>query len=292
MRPGEYGWEDFVNPNNATGAPNGVLDTGEDVNGNGTLDLYGGVPNYNGVYFTAVPGATTPLDTAATPLTQLLPPAAKVNRAIIFRRALKLWNGGLGNIVTPGLTVASENPVYIHGDYNANQASGFSGPHATASVIADAVTFLSNNWLDTNSFGTAASPSPFTMSNRRRSQHSWYRVAVIGGKNPSFPAPPDVGTGSTFGTDGGAHAFLRFLEDDSGGATDAIHFRGSLVTFFFHRQATSVFKGGNVTVYDPPATRDFTFDTDFLNPSTLPPLTPVFRDLDALGFAEEKRPGL
>ena len=32
-----------------TGAPNGTLDAGEDVNGNGTLDLYGGTPSYLGV---------------------------------------------------------------------------------------------------------------------------------------------------------------------------------------------------------------------------------------------------
>ena len=227
----------------------------------------------------------------ATPLTEVTPAIAKVNRAILFRRALKLSRGDLG-LVTPGLTVVSENPVYVHGDYNANQALGFTGAHVAASVIADAVTFLSNAWNDANSFGTAANPSPFTMSNRRRSQDSYYRLGVIGGKNQIFPAPPGVGNGSTFGTDGGAHAFLRFLEDDSAGATDAIHFRGSLVTFYYHRQATSVFKGGNVTVYDPPADRDFAFDTDFLNPATLPPLTPVFRDLDALGFAEEKRPGI
>ena len=43
---GEYGWEDFVNPLAANGAPNGTLQTGEDVNGNGTLEVYGGIPNY------------------------------------------------------------------------------------------------------------------------------------------------------------------------------------------------------------------------------------------------------
>jgi hypothetical protein len=37
--------------------------------------------------------------------------------------------------------------------------------------------------------------------------------------------------------------------------------------------------------------RNFAFDTDFLDPSLLPPLTPVFRDTNALGFAQEVRPG-
>ena len=47
---------------------------------------------------------------------------ARVNRAFFFRRALKLVNGGRGNLPangTQGLTVAAENPVYIQGNYNA-----------------------------------------------------------------------------------------------------------------------------------------------------------------------------
>ena len=41
---GEYGFEDVVNPADVNGAPNGVLDTGEDVNANGVLDTYGQTP--------------------------------------------------------------------------------------------------------------------------------------------------------------------------------------------------------------------------------------------------------
>jgi len=44
------------------------------------------------------------------------------SRAIFFRRALKLVNGGLGNIVAPGFTVVSENPVYVQGDWNTGPA--------------------------------------------------------------------------------------------------------------------------------------------------------------------------
>ncbi len=38
---GEYGFEDIVNPADVNGAPNNTLDAGEDVNGNGVLDVYG-----------------------------------------------------------------------------------------------------------------------------------------------------------------------------------------------------------------------------------------------------------
>ena len=41
---GELGFEDIINPASAMSDSNGTLDTGEDVNGNGVLDTYGGVP--------------------------------------------------------------------------------------------------------------------------------------------------------------------------------------------------------------------------------------------------------
>ena len=93
------------------------------------------------------------------------------------------------------------------------------------------------------------------------------------------------GTSADFGTDGGAHNFLRYLEDGD----QAVNYRGSLATFFYSRQSTAPFKCCN-TVYSAP-TRNYAFDTDFLNPALLPPNTPVFRDLNAVGFAQELRPG-
>ena len=41
---GELGFEDVINPASAQSVANGALDTGEDVNGNGALDVYGGTP--------------------------------------------------------------------------------------------------------------------------------------------------------------------------------------------------------------------------------------------------------
>ncbi len=277
---GEYGWEDVVNPSSSTGTANGVLDTGEDVNQNGVLDTYGKVPNYGGVAGAAVPGAAAPLTTAATPSTLLTQSQAQNNRAILFRRALKLRNGGLGNIVTPGLTIVAENPVYIEGDYNANQASGFGSPHAATAVIADAVTVLSNSWNDDESF-----TAPYTPSSRARPTQSYYRVAIIGGKNPSFPQPTGWASATDFGTDGGAHNFLRMLE----GNGQTVNYRGAIATFYYSRQAVGTYKCCT-TVYDAP-TRNFNFDTDFLDPTKLPPMTPVFRDLNTMTFSQEVRPG-
>ena len=288
---GEYGFEDVVNPSNAQGTPSTTLNPGEDMNGNGYLENYGQFPSYLGANTTVPPCAACPgLPAAQQTLTVNHRPwqnvgggVAKSNRAILFRRALKLVNGGLGNIVAPGLTIASENPIYLQGDWNASQL-GFVEPNVATSILADSVTLLSNAWDDNNSF-----LSPYATVGRPRTR-SFYRVAIIAGKGPIFPRPGN-GEGATFGTDGGVHSFLRFLEGTGNSqANDTVSYRGSMATFFYHRQAISPFKCCNQIVYDVP-TRAFAFDVDFLDPALLPPLTPVFRDTNALGFAQEVRPG-
>lgn len=281
---GEYGFEDVINSVTAGGVPNAAFETGEDVNANGSTDVYGGLPSYNGVANSVIAGSVAPLDVSATPSTTLTSGQARVNRGILFRRALKLTNGGLGNIVAPGLTIVSENPVYIQGDWNfdaATAANPTAAPSATA-FIADAVTVLSNNWSDSNSL-----TSPYTTANRARTANSYYRFAVIAGQNKPF-ARANVLDGvddmQDFGTDGGAHNFLRMLEAGGG----AVNYRGSIATFYYSRQAVGVYK--TTTVYGAP-TRNFNFDTDFLDPSKLPPLTPRFSDINARGFRQEIRPG-
>ena len=111
-------------------------------------------------------------------------------------------------------------------------------------------------------------------------------ASAIAGKGPIFPQPANM-NGTTFGTDGGVHSFLRFLE---GGGGNWVNYRGSMATLYYHRQAISPFKCCGRVVYDVPR-RFYAFDTDVLDPALLPPLTPMFRDLNALGFTQETRPG-
>ena len=266
---GEYGYEDFVNPASAAGTPNGVLDTGEDVNANGQLDTYGQFP--------IVPaGAAAPLTAAARPTTLIDQDEAQTNRAILFRRALKIINDGLGNVPMPGLTVASENMVYVQGDFNA--AGGFGEPNAATAVISDGVTLLSNNWNDMSSL-----QSPHNRSDRTGTT-TWYRLAIIAGKGPAFPQPTAGAPPADFGTDGGTHNFLRYLERWSG---QTLNYRGAMITFYYNRQALGTYKCCS-NVYGPPV-RAYVFDTDFLDPTLLPPGTPMFRDVNILGFTYNLR---
>jgi hypothetical protein len=292
---GEYGWEDIINPASAAGTPNGVVDWGEDVNADGVLQTYGRLFQNNAGFTGPIGGTGNTVPPG--PGVQVTALQAQSNRAVLFRRALKMTNGGIvggvagvsngvNNLPPGGLTIISENPVYIQGDWNANQ-TGWVEPNVATSVLADAVTLLSDNWSDDNSF-----TNPYNASSRTRPADNYYRVAVLGGKNMPFPLPTVfTPNNADFGTDGGAHNFLRMLEGEVGGGTpqSTVHYMGSIATFFYSRQATGVFKSSG-DVYGVPV-RDFTFDLDFLDPAKLPPLTPVFRDLNTIGFWQDTRPG-
>jgi type II secretory pathway pseudopilin PulG len=268
---GEYGFEDVVNPASSSGAQNQVLDDGENSNDNDVLDRFGETPWDNSTAQDSIlEGAALPFTAAGRPWTTIAAadaPVAMVNRQVLFRRALKLTNGGIASGVnslpTSGLTVVAENPVYVQGNYNATTSST-AEPNVPAAVIADAVTVLSNNWRDSRSF---------RFPNNR--------------DDPSFTYPTAGAPQFLFGTDGGAGNFLRLLENWNIAGV-SINYRGSIISLYYSRQATGTFKySANVYNYGD---RNFTFDTDFLTPSLLPPGTPMFRDINTLTFRQILRP--
>ncbi|HXN22056.1 MAG TPA: hypothetical protein VOA41_04860 [Candidatus Dormibacteraeota bacterium] len=291
---GEYGFTDFVNPSDgANGCPNGTLDAGEDLAVKSLLYTYGQAQTASVTsrfFGDALPNATSSNPNCAGQ-TSLWPGAfvnnaqeARINPPLFFRRALKLVNGNNinkylspklcpGNVVC-GLTIASENPIYVQGDYNANSSTGgFGDPHVATSVVGDAVTLLSNNFSDVNSLA-----SPYNLS-RRNANTTWYRTAVLAGKGAAFPWIS--GTSTDTGSDGGVHNFLRYIENWGG---QTLNYRGSIISMFYNRQAIGIFKCC-ATVYSPPS-RGYNFDVEFLQPSLLPPRTPMFRDINTTGFTQ------
>jgi hypothetical protein len=339
LETGELGFEDIINPLSSQSVSNGVLDPGEDINGNGVLDTYGGVsrpyPTDGTAYSLPNNPAWAPAHVPAWPAglaaALLWPPAlgyqpnsvgrpstdslwaagtivtlatpvpvneARVNPPVFFRRALKIANGGYtaGNLRLPrnasqGLSIVAENPAYVQGNYNGPDAAGTAfgttpgTDHVSAAVIADAVTLLSNSF---NDIGTFMAPHDVNTAARGAST-TWYRMAVISGKGLNFPKPTsnNANDHTDFGTDGGAHNFLRYIEDWNNGST--LNYRGSIVSFYLNRQAVGIYKCCDV-VYTPP-TRGYKFDTDFLTPALLPPRTPMFRDINTLTFRQLLRPG-
>jgi hypothetical protein len=312
---GEYGWNDTVTPASSMGCPNGgaVPDAGEtfDAPQDTTVQSYGALAGQQpypltpggaytqGALYTAVNGFTV-FNTAILPNWKCASPAyittgtkvwpwwfvnnsqeARENPPLYFRRALKLVNGNTINLglcpnnINCGLTIASENPVYIQGDYNAPGGAFGAACTGAAAILADSFTFLSNNWNDVNSFSSTYDQS------WRGATTTTYRVAIAAGKGISFPQPTGYATGQDFGTDGGVHNFLRYIEN-WGGST--LNYRGSVISLYFNRQGTGVYKCCNI-VYSPPS-RGYNFDTDFLTPACLPPRTPMFRTVNTIGFTE------
>jgi hypothetical protein len=312
---GKYGNEDIINPASSTGTPDGVMEASEDADGpnantsnyaQDAFDTYGSKPACSYVGSPDNPCVTSaPLDAAATTQATVTAGIAEKNSVIFFRRALRLVDGSLGSLPpltsancsiaegtngAGGFTVAAENPVYIFGNYNANNSTfsdGIGACHVPAAVMADAVTLLSNSWNDLESFSsptaTSSSTTYPTELGRTASAAAYYRTAVMGGSTIPFPQPTGYTTYEDFGTDGGVHNFLRMLEN---WGSSTLYYEGAIADFYYSVQATGVYKDGLVnSVYSPP-TRVYSFDTDFESISELPPGTPRFTDVNALAFQQ------
>ena len=290
---GEPGLEDDINSGSANGMPNGALEgltagyndnngySPEDVDENGLLDNWGwaNISDGFGINPTGNPGNPY---VAVSCLNR-----GRQNKVTGARHVLRLVDGALNNVPTKangsgGFTVASENPLYILGNYNSNSGDPFWAnqnaadiPHAAAAVIADAVTLLSNSWSDLNDMANT------TNLGARNATDTYYRTAIASGKNMNFPQP--AGTGNDFGTDGGVHNFLRYIE-----TWPNLYYRGSLISLYYAQYATGIFKCCNL-VYSPPS-RHYFFDTEFLIPNNLPPGTPELQDINNLTYWQSFSP--
>jgi hypothetical protein len=306
---GAYGFEDVINTSSGiSGNPDGVAEPNvtvagvsrspEDLDNNGRVDKYGATNVGNGF---GINTNTTPPDPFTTRISTCFTTGRK-NRVSGARHALKLVDGSLGNLPTKpdntgGFTVASENPVYIQGDYNSSSAdptwpagsTAAEPAHAAAAVIADTVTLLSNQWQDAGVNGASTKVGsllyPTDATKYRPAVSTYYRAAVAAGKTLTFPHPSFDPT-AYFGTDGGLHNFLRFLENWNG---DTLNYKGSLVSLYYATYNTGTFKCCNYVVYQPP-TRNYKFDPLFAQPQNLPPGTPMFRDIDNLTYRQDFTP--
>lgn len=164
--------------------------------------------------------------------------------------AVRLINGS--SLPENGLTVASQNPVYIQGDYNTALTGPGGTNHPPAAVLADAVTALSNHWNDTN-----ATSSSSALSSRTATPTTVNAALATG---PSNESTSGAGNGQLEND-------IRFLEDWSG---QSFTYSGSIVDLWHSLQVTSPWQ--NTGVYYNAPTRHWSYDTLFnTNP---PPGTP------------------
>lgn len=159
-----------------------------------------------------------------------------------------------------GLSIGSSQPLYVQGDYNTLNWK-------PAAFYSDAITFLSNGWLDANqavySLRSAASLTTVNAAIAAGNTATTCDFARAGCTNPIYG--------------GGLENFPRFLENWSGGRT--FRYVGSLVSLFQSRQSRGDW-GNNINpgfangAYYSAPTRDWSFDIRFRDPRLLPPGTP------------------
>ncbi len=236
--------------------------------------------------------------------------SAWLNPSNYFRRAVRLFNGEDLQLsgdddklsTTKGITVSSENLMYVWGNYNTtgiseapdsgvasvndpDEDSHYEGDQVPASILCDAFFPLSKTWFDASS-----SIYPDDLNKRLadnslsdESQETSMRMGIIAGNNMSAMAgTPDAGTESAESRlNGGMHNFPRFLEH---WRSQRFNLVGSLIPLWHSTQAMGQYNSTS-TIYSPPE-RNWAFDVTFLAPDRLPPGTPQFQYIEATAFRQ------
>lgn len=298
--------------------PNASLDTGEDV-----------------IDFGWVNATTTKAGTLQRDLSELPPMGIRFRvsdfpdrlargRQVMqhpinyFRRGVRLFNGENLSITaganklspTKGITVASENMVYIWGNYNTAGITGipaggstlnnggYTGPQIPASVVGDAFFPLSKTWFDGLSAmrpeGTDV-PRSFSGTVYRGADANLasvtdataVRAGIIAGTTiagmTGFPGRDASGERRN----GGVINYPRFLEIwNLGGVERTWSYTGSFSPIFRSTQALAQWENSTSVIYMPPR-RNWSFDGTYLTPNRLPPGTPFFQYVQSTGFRQK-----
>ncbi len=171
--------------------------------------------------------------------------------------AVRMANGG--TLPSQGLTVASPDPLYVLGNYNASGSSLNNGTNvantAPAGLMGDSITILSTTWKDSYTSSTALTTrnAGSTTVNAATLEGIVESTTVAGTKHYS----------------GGVENFMRLLEDWSG---DTLTYNGSIIVLFDSRYATNFWNTPG-SYYNPP-TRAWGFDVNFETQGGLPPIFP------------------
>ena len=284
--------------------PNGLLDPGEDIQETGGLvkDV------------TELPDPAALVGIYGTDRTKrAIAVAAWTNPANYFRRSIRLFNGenlqvsgASGKLSsTLGISVSTENLIYIWGNYNttginAAPPSGtaalndpaatyhYTGNQVPTSIVADAFSPMSKTWFDSSS-----AMYPDTSTNRLADLNlltvgaeTSVRAGIIAGNNMSALAgTPDQGNGYESRLNGGMINFPRFVEDWYT-VSRRWNYVGSFIPLFHATQAVGPWSYVSPYIIYQPPIRDWAFDVSFQDPTRLPPATPLFQHLEPTGFKQ------
>lgn len=203
----------------------------------------GTIAGFNGVIYIS--------DTSANPSTS-------TRRGIRLINGYALPQGKSSASNSPGLTVVSENPVYIKGNYNTSTsatsfpasntdptASPVAGSYGRrqAAIVADAVTVLSSAWSDSYNASTNISSRPAVSTT--------INTALVAGTVAS----------ANGNYSGGAENFIRLLEDWNN-TNRVFCYWGSMVQLYQSVQAAAPYSGAGNISKSPKLSRYY-WDSDF-----------------------------
>jgi hypothetical protein len=169
--------------------------------------------------------------------------------------------------VSDETTLATDNPIYIHGDFNTVDTKG-------VALIGDAVNILSN------AFGNKQCGISFSNLVRNHSaSNTTVNAALFAGHVPTST------DGSTYS--GGVHTYPRLHEDwtrRTNGATKALNINGSFINLWDSEQARGEWCLGGDCYSGP--TRNWGWDVKFQDPDYWPPFIPSIFSVERVGFLE------
>jgi len=288
--------------------PNNQLDPGEDLQGKGVL-----VKDTAELPDPTTQCASTPGFNNSIRGLRAVQVSAWTNPCNYFRRTVRLFNGenlqvsgAAGKLSsTLGITVSSENMVYIWGNYNttglnaappngtaalndATYAYHYTGNQVPASIVSDAFSPMSKTWFDASSatYPDAISSRLADLNLPNVAAETSVRSAIISGNNLSALAgTPDQGNGPESRLNGGMINFPRFVEDWFT-VNRRWNYTGSFIPLYHSTQMIGPWwYVPNYEIYQPPI-RDWSFDVTFTNPTRLPPRTPLFQYVQPTGFKQ------
>ncbi len=311
--------EDIYGPNNTLDAGEDVIDFGWNVGGTskkGTLQKDTAELPDSGTIGTAPSPSNAPV---ADRLTRANTVLSSYNAGNYFRRAVRLFDGetlsttaAAGKLSpTKGITVASENMVYVWGNFNTTGVAsiptggstlndgGFMGPQVPSSIVCDAIFPLSRTWFDASSAlypeGSGNARSLYGEAYRMADEGAGttegtaVRAGIIGGTTISGMTQTPGRDASGLRRNGGIINYPRFQETwNLNGTTNTWSYSGSFIPLFHSTQAIANWENDTSIIYMPPR-RNWSFDSTFLTPNKLPPGTPFFQYVQATGFRQSIR---
>jgi Tfp pilus assembly protein PilX len=189
---------------------------------------------------------------------------------------IKLSNGSRlesnlsGAPTVKGLTVVTDQALYVQGDYNCVWVSGNCNNKKPAAFLADSLNVLSNSWNDANNGSS---------SGLQNASETRINAAFLAGTDVT--GGQEGASGQNNGNyNGGLENYPRFHENWGG---QTLRYRGSFVSLNRPRRVDGSWGSQR---YAAPL-RDWNYDTDFNNAANLPPLSPRFVYLRQERFSRE-----